>query len=430
MRCFVLAAALLISWIASQTGASGPEAKSQSSTPNAQVSSSHPTSPSGFELLHTRYRFENDGTGEKEVVARVRVLDYTEALRWSEVSFGYSPSRERIQILYLRIQKKDGTVVNVDTNRGPKPRGIFREGGMPGFDYADKRVAVPALSPGDALEYDVETIFPTALAPGQFWQTYSFQAVPDEELEVNIPSARLVKVKTKLAVEGTVGEENGRRIYRWKCSRLLSEPDTQGGTKNHSEKEIPDVQVSSFATWEEVGRWYADMEKSRRVPSPEVRAKADELTEGLTSNFDKVRALYNFVSKKVRYLSLVSLGIGGYEPHSAREVLQTRYGDCKDKDTLLAALLEAEGLRTSSVLMNPLRELDPDVPSPWPFTHVITMLPLGKDEIWMDTSTPFLPFRTLPYQLRHTKGLAIPPDGAPHFAEPRSYSAERPNHVD
>jgi Domain of Unknown Function with PDB structure (DUF3857)/Transglutaminase-like superfamily len=363
---------------------------------------------SELELLHTHYRFENDGTGVKEVIARIRILTWAGALQWSELSFDYKPSKESIQVQYVRISKKGGKVIKVDTDQAARPGGIFREGGLPGLDYNERRVGIPSVSPGDAIEYDVQTIFRIALTPGQFWEAYSFDSVPDEELEIDVPSARVVKVKTKVSVGTSVTEQNGRRIYRWKCSRATSRDGD------------PDVQISSFVTWVEVGRWYADMEKTRRVPSPEVRAKAETLTRGLTSNLDKVEALYDFTAKNIKYLSLVSVGIGGYEPHAANEVLESGYGDCKDKDALLAALLEAEGMHASSVLINTFRELDVEVPSPWPFTHVITMVQLGKDEVWMDTSNQMLPFRTLPNWLHQKRGLVIPTDGAPHFEEVRS----------
>ena len=106
---------------------------------------------------------------------------------------------------------------------------------------------------------------------------------------------------------------------------------------------VPDVQLTTFGSWEEVGRWYAGLEKERRAPSKEVRTKAEELTKGLTSNLEKTEALYDFVAKNFRYVSL-SLGLARYQPQAAADVLHNQYGDCKDKNTLLAALLEAEGL--------------------------------------------------------------------------------------
>src|ERR1019366_9150911 len=162
--------------------------------------------------------------------------------------------------------------------------------------------------------------------------------------------------------------------------------------------------------------WYAGLEKERRAPSKEVRAKADALTKGLTSDLEKTESVYDFVAKNFRYVSL-SLGLARYQPQAAADVLRNQYGDCKDKNTLLAALLEAKGLDSSTVLINSVRKLDPDVPSPSQFNHVITMLPLGKEEIWLDATTEVAPFQLLTYQLRKKQALVIPEGGVPHLEE-------------
>jgi tetratricopeptide (TPR) repeat protein len=194
--------------------------------------------------------------------------------------------------------------------------------------------------------------------------------------------------------------------------------DKDKGKKKKKKKadEIPDVQMTTFGSWEEVGSWYAGLEKDRRKPSKEVRAKAAELTKGLNSDLDKTEALYDFVAKNFRYVSL-SLGLSRYQPAAAGDVLHNQYGDCKDKNTLLAALLEAEGLHSSTVLIDSVRKLDPDIPSPLQFNHAITMLPLGKEEVWMDTTTEVAPFRLLAYTLRKKQALVIPQDGVAHLEE-------------
>ena len=132
---------------------------------------------------------------------------------------------------------------------------------------------------------------------------------------------------------------------------------------------------------------------------------------------DKIQALYDFVAKNFRYVSL-SLGLSRYQPHASSDVLHNQYGDCKDKHTLLASLLEAEGLHASSVLINSSRKLDPDMPSPSQFDHVITMLPMPHEEVWMDTTSEVAPFRLLAFSLRNKLALVIPADGsAPHLEE-------------
>jgi tetratricopeptide (TPR) repeat protein len=165
-----------------------------------------------------------------------------------------------------------------------------------------------------------------------------------------------------------------------------------------------------------MGRWYGSLEKDRRQPNAEIRAKAAELTKGKTTDLEKIEALYDYVAPNFRYISL-SFGVGRFQPHSAADVLHNEYGDCKDKHTLLASMLEASGYHASSVLINSGRKLDPDVPSPSQFDHVFTMLPLGNQEIWMDSTTEVAPFRLLSSVLRKKQALIIPADGVPHLEE-------------
>jgi transglutaminase-like putative cysteine protease len=412
MRRFLLAIVLVGASVTFLVGASELQDEKRQ-LPTEQ----NPPLPYVFEVLQTRYRFENDGTGTKEVNARIRILTLTGTQQFPELTFQYKPSRERLRVLYVHILRHDGKVVDVETDPPPNPRRIFREGGSSGFDLYEKSLPLPSASPGDALEYDVETESYAAETPGNFSEVYRFspEGVLDEELEIDVPNDRAIKLKTKPGLQNSSKAANGRRIYSWEVVHQASDFENRHGAITISDG-IPDVQVSSFRSWEEVGRWYEEMEATRHVFSPEVKAKAEELTAGLKTDPEKVAVLYDFVSQQIKYLSLISFGIGGYEPRTARDVLRLGYGDCKDKDTLLAALLEAEGMHASSVLINPTRQLDPELPSPWPFTHVITVLNLGKHEIWMDSSGG-VPFRILPPVLQKKKALVIPPAGTPHFEE-------------
>ena len=254
-------------------------------------------------------------------------------------------------------------------------------------DYRQKHITVPGLRPGEVLEYDMVTVIHTPLAAGQFWTDYDFDKsniALDETLDVDVPAGRTLKVKCKPGMDPKITEANGRRIYHWSSSISNAKTTTKAKDKDKDKKkkhrpddDRPDIQLTTFETWEQIGRWYASLEKDRRAPIADVRAKAEELTKGLNTDLEKTEALYDFVAKNFRYVSL-SLGVGRYQPHAASDVLHDQYGDCKDKHTLLASLLEAEGLHAWSVLINSSRKLDPDVPSPSQFDHVITMLPMGQ----------------------------------------------------
>ena len=160
-----------------------------------------------------------------------------------------------------------------------------------------------------------------------------------------------------------------------------------------------------------MGAWYASLIKDRSQPSPEVRAKAAELTADSKTDDERARALYRYVSSQVRYIG-VAFGIGRYQPHAAGEVLVNQYGDCKDKHTLLAALLAAAGLKAYPALIGSAGELDENVPSPGQFNHVVTALPQEGGYTWLDTTPEVAPFGYLINDLRGKRALVIPSSGS------------------
>ncbi|PYX87317.1 MAG: hypothetical protein DMG68_12135 [Acidobacteria bacterium] len=350
------------------------------------------------EQLKTSYRFEKDGTGRKELYARIKVQSEAGVEQWGQVVVGYNSANERIEIPYVRVHKSDASVITAPADAVQDLSAPVEREAPVYTDYRQKHITVPGLRPGEVLEYDIVTVTHTALAPRQFWMEYDFDKsniVLDEQLEINIPKERTVKLKTKPGSDPKITEEKDRRIYRWK--------EKAKKKKRRSEPEAPAVQLTTFSSWEEVGAWYSGLEKDRRQPTPEIRTKVEGLTKGMPTDSDKIQALYDYVSTNFRYVSL-SLGLSRYQPHPAGDVFHNQYGDCKDKHTLLESMLDAAGYRASSVLINSSRKLDPDVPSPSQFDHVITLLPSGKDEIWMDTTAEVAPYRLLSYNLRKEAG--------------------------
>ncbi len=420
MRTLVIAVLLAAAAFAQQPTL--PNAPSATPRPAADKAPDYSSEPYVVEMQRTAYRFENDGTGEREITARVRVQSDAAVQQLGQLVIGYSAKNEQVEIRYVRVHKADGRVVaatDADVQDLTSP--VARE--APVYtDYRQKHITVPGLRPGEVLEYDIVTKMSPALAPGQFWMEHDFARagiVLDDELALNIPRKRVIKLKTRPGLEPKISDEGDRRIYRWQTSRTKhddEDDDSKPKKKKDPDADKPAVQMTTFASWEELGRWYAGLESERRVPDATVRAKAAELTKDAHTGMDKVRALYDYVARNVRYVSL-SFGLGRYQPHPAADVLANQYGDCKDKHTLLAALLESVGLHASSVLINSSRKLDPDIPSPSQFDHVITLVPVGGENVWLDTTTEIAPFRLLTFNLRKKQALVIPPSGAPKLME-------------
>ena len=207
---------------------------------------------------------------------------------------------------------------------------------------------------------------------------------------------------------------NGR-TYTWKTFNLKGKVQTDEEKTETLVQQMrgklpqTDVRLTSFQGWDEVGRWYNELQKDRIKPTPEIEAKAKELTQGLTDDDARLRAIYRYVSTQFRYIG-VSFGIGRYQPHDATEVLGNQYGDCKDKHTLLAALLGAIGIKVYPALIDIGHDADPDVPSPLQFNHVVSVVPRGKDLIWLDTTAEVAPFGFLYSPLLNKHALLMTDD--------------------
>lgn len=367
--------------------------------------------PFVFEQFHVRARFESDGTGEREIRIRVRVQSEAGVQQLGQLQFGYNAANERLEIEYVRVHKANGFLVTAGADAVQDLTAPVAREAPVYTDYRQKHVTVPGLRPGEWLEYKVVTRVHTPLAPGHFWLEHDFihnAIVLDEQLEVDVPRSSTAKLKTAAGAEPAVREEGPRRIYAWKRANREREPDGTGESRKARRPRPPAVQLTTFSNWEEVGRWYAALERERLAADDAIRAKAAELVRGHAQDTEKLRALYDFVARNFRYVSL-SFGAGRYQPHAAAEVLANQYGDCKDKHTLLASLARAAGLEVYPVLISLSRKIDPDVPSPSQFDHVISAARVAGETFWLDTTTEVAPFRLLAASLRDKQALGIPP---------------------
>jgi Flp pilus assembly protein TadD/transglutaminase-like putative cysteine protease len=385
-----------------------------------------------IESYATTARYENDGTGERDLRVRIRVQSDAGVQQLGELVFGFNSANEQMDVRSVRVRKADSTVVAAAPEAVKEMTATVARDAPIYTDYKEKHITVPALHTGDTLEYEIVTRLVTPLAPNEFWYEHNFlegAIVLDERLEVNVPAGRAVNLQSP-GFPYEKEDASGRTIYRWKRATLTHPSDEQQAkTKSKkSEPKPPAVQLTTFASWGDVAGWYAKLEQGRTQPTPEIRAKTLELIQGRATELDKIKALYWYVSKNIRYVSL-SFGLGRYQPHSAAEVFANQYGDCKDKHTLLAAMLEAANIPSDAVLIPLTRKLDTTLPSPSQFDHVITAVPSDKDLVWMDSTAEVAPFRLLSAALRNKSALLVPPDGAGKIvetpADPPFHSSQR-----
>lgn len=127
----------------------------------------------------------------------------------------------------------------------------------------------------------------------------------------------------------------------------------------------------SHASWSDVGKWYAGLTADRRNSTPEIQKKVADLTRTAATPLDKIRVLAGFAQRDVRYVA-IEIGIGGYQPNHAASIFANKYGDCKDKVTLLSTMLREIGMESYYLVVHTERGyVARDFASMRNFNHVV-----------------------------------------------------------
>ncbi len=367
------------------------------------------------EQSDTSFHYNADGTGEQQIHLRIKVQSEAGARQFSVLSVAYAAATQGARFENIRVIHPDGTYLETAASDAvDMPAPVTQQAPL----YSDLKMLqlpVRGLRSGDTLEYRVSIKRKNAESPSQFWDSFYFAknvVVLAQTLTLDVPDGKYVQVWSP-TVKPSVSVNGGRRIYHWTGSQL--KPTTVDPKKAEPVAAAidnkPAAAWTTFHSWQEVGDWYRALSAPRAAATDALRAQAEEITHDAKTPEAQVQAVYSFVATHIRYVG-IDFGIGRYEPHAAAEVLANQYGDCKDKDTLLEALLHAKGFTTAPALIGVNVDMVPELPSPGLFNHVITTVKLPSGEIWMDSTPELEPFRLLVRPLRDKQALVIPASGA------------------
>jgi Domain of Unknown Function with PDB structure (DUF3857)/Transglutaminase-like superfamily len=185
----------------------------------------------------------------------------------------------------------------------------------------------------------------------------------------------------------------------------------------------PGITTPFRGNWASVGEWSAMLSDSRLSPTPEIIAKAQELTAGKTGFYAKAEAIATFMQRNIRYVA-IEIGVGGYQPHPAGDTFRNRYGDCKDKATLMLSMLGTIGIHGNLVMVDDRRGVvDPkspsiygnhmiaaiEVPADADTTQLFSIVKLADDKRYVifDPTQPYIPFGQIPSYEQGSYGLLV-----------------------
>lgn len=310
------------------------------------------------------------------------------------IQIPYQEGRSDVEILEAYSLKPDGTRNDVQPDRilTQVPPAAAQ---APAFADGKVKVLVfPDVAVGDQVVYKARSTRHEPNFPGQFsgvWVFARTTVTEDARVTLRAPPKMVLHVDARELAEEPSTTVDGLKVREWRFRNPVATAP-EPGALDALDRE-PRLVVSSFGNWAEVAKAYDSRAAAKTVITDEIRRKASEIVGDRKAPRDKARAIYEWVSANVRYVA-VYLGAGGYVPHTADEVLRNRYGDCKDYVAVLGALLAAEGIDSTPVLLalGPRFSL-PSLASPDWFNHAMLWVP--QIGVYMDATGRVLPFGTL-----------------------------------
>ena len=360
---------------------------------------------------------EVDGRANKSVTItkRIKVFNKEGRQKFGEVEIPYISQSGKPELHWIRTLTPEGEVVKPDKDdiRDITPARLQK---YPMYsDLKKKIVSMPGLTNGAIIEYSYTVTPKRFFLKGDFSSSWMFrykQPVMRSHFEVSFPAEMEVSwTDFDVGLEPSVRESESRKSFIWEkkdLAKIIQEPGMPPISRI-SER----VMVTSIDSWEYYAQQFWDLAKGRAAPNKAIRGKVKELTRGLKSKEEKVHALYNYVATKIRYVA-IELGRGKFQPHKASEVFHNKYGDCKDKATLLKSMLKVVGVKAHPVLiLSGLNEKTrfEEPPPGRGLNHAIVAVELDGKLKFLDPTCDVCPYNYLPDPDRGKKALAVIPEG-------------------
>ena len=361
------------------------------------------------------------------------------------VAVSFNPQRKITSLRGWCIpsQGKDYIVKDKDATEVALP---MIEGSELVSDVKDKLLRIPAPEPGNIIGYEYE-VEEQPLVLQDVWDFQGGAPVRESHYSLQLPSGWEYRASwlNYPEVKATPAENNQ---WHWVVSdvKAIREEEDMPPLSGVAGRMIVTLfppggaAADALTSWRDIGSWYRNLVGERRDASAQIKEKVTALTASAATPLDKMRALAQFVQQDIRYVA-IELGIGGWQPHPAADVFVRRYGDCKDKATLMSSMLREIGVDSYDLRINTRRgSVTPATPAHLAFNHAIIAIKLPGDLadpsliatmqhpkqgrlLFFDPTNEFIPFGQIGGYLQANYGLLVTPEGGELVELPKQPSA-------
>ncbi len=297
-----------------------------------------------YKKLEKTWTLQSDGSQEFRCNMELTLFTHT-AMNgtYGESFIVYNPQYQELKINSSYTRQKDGTVIKTPDNAFVEvlPRNAAD---APAYNHLKEMVVVHTgleLGATIYLDYTV-TSKPGYLPEVDVFETL-LQSSPVKEYTLTIVTPADKELAFTLAGNKTkpsVTLSNGMRTTAWTLRNLPAA--SRAPFVSVANGDVPFLAATTYAT---EGDALATLFKQfNPVGDMQLTTLAESLTEGITKDEDKLKAILEYTTNHIANNTL-TLEQTGYRLRPAYEVVNTAYGTEAEKANLLAGLLSGAGFK-------------------------------------------------------------------------------------
>lgn len=326
---------------------------------------------------------------KRHMIYRIETKEAVEG--WAEIRGEWSPWHQEKPQIKARVISADG-VVHVLDPKTLNERPVHED--SPDI-YSDRRAyggPLPALAPGSIVEEEVITQDTSPFFSGGVLERHVLaRGVPVHKTRfvLSHPDSLPVRYVLYLLADATVNKDHSGANETITIDKGPMEAYTNTPTHVPPDEVLyPAIEFTTAVSWQQVASEYVrHLDGKLRIA--DVQPIVSQLGLGKSSNLERISKIVAALHKNVRYTG-VEFGESGLIPQFPGETLKRKYGDCKDKATLLIAMLRAADIPANLALLSagPGEDINPELPGMGAFDHAIVHVPAttSSAELWIDAT--------------------------------------------
>ena len=338
-----------------------------------------------------------DVMSEHEII---KIINKKGIKKYSSLTFPFSKKNQKLKVYFIKIIQPNGNIIHINPNLLKTVTAPFNPEAPIFSNQLLKTIQLPGLIKGSIIDYKYRTVVIKPYMKNNFFTEDYFGGLSPLKKSVyklTIPKGlyyRYAGYGLKEKPEIIKNSLNTTLIWSiWNRKKIT--PEEMGPGESFI---VPHVMISSVKSWNKVALWYAHLTKDIIKPGAELNKYIDGLIHSKKTKLEKIKAIYNFTAKKIRYVGY-EFGINGYKPSNVNSIFKNRFGDCKDHATLFSSMLKQIGVNAYPVLIptTEIPDMNPNIPTPFVFDHEITAIKLKSGRfMFADTTSNVTTFGDLP----------------------------------